>query len=304
MFALPKLTKAVKYILIAQGIGLLLSLISPTYNMVYYFSINTGIFDFAGLGSFFNYISLIWQIFTYPLVYPAGSISLINLLFFGLFMYFVGCRLEESWGTKIFVMFYLTVVGVSGLISYLILSLFGIPFLYGISGITFSIIAVYAWFAPNLQFFIFGLFPVKVKWLLLVAIILAIFSWPIGFVMEISAGLVAVIFVFIMFPIPAWVAPYTKGLKTWVEDIKYKFKSGNRKRQFQVFTNKKYYNNNASDAEIVDEKDKENNEYEVKQEVDRILDKISKYGIDTLTKKEKKFLDSVGKDYNTDQNNN
>jgi membrane associated rhomboid family serine protease len=300
MFALPKLTKAVKYILIAQGIGLILSLISPE-RMIYYFSINTGFLNVQGLGSFFEYISLAWQIFTYPLVYPSGSISLINLLFFGLFMYFVGCRLEESWGTKIFIIFYLTVISVSGLISFIILSLFGLPIVYGISGITFSIIAVYAWFAPNLQFFIFGLFPVKVKWLLLVAVILAIFSWPTGFVMEISAGLVAVIFVFIKFPLPSWVAPYARGMKEWVDDFKYKFKSGNKKRQFKVFTNKKYYHNNASDAEIVDEKDEVPDEYEIKHEVDRILDKISKYGIDTLTKKEKKFLDSVGKDYNSDQ---
>ncbi len=300
MFALPKLTKAVKYILIAQAVGLIMSLIAPG-SMIYYFSINTGL-EIQGLGGFFEIISLVWQIFTYPLVYPAGSISLINLLFFGLFMYFVGCRLEESWGTRIFVIFYLSVIAISGLVSFLILSLFGFPLVFGISGITFSIIAVYAWFAPNLQFFIFGLFPVKVKWLLLVAIILAVFGWPYSFVLQISAGLVAILFVFIKFPLPSWVAPYAKGLKDWVDDMKYKFKSGNRRNKFKVFTNKKHYHKNATDAEIIDEEDEENNEYDKKQEVDRILDKISKYGIDTLTKKEKEFLDKVGKDYKSSQN--
>ena len=61
---------------------------------------------------------------------------------------------------------------------------------------------------------------------------------------------------------------------------------------FKVYTNENFKREDAIDVE---EEKNITNEEAVKEEVDRILDKISKYGIDTLTKKEKEFLDKAGK---------
>jgi membrane associated rhomboid family serine protease len=293
MYAFPKITKAIKVILIVHAVGFLLSIFAGDFVVTNFALIDTG--------GAFSFISFIWKIFTYTFV---GSSNIIGLLFFALFMWWVGSRLEEAWGTKLFVAFYLTVIGVSGLLTYLIVSATGIyilglpiPIVYGTVGFTFSIIAIYAYIAPNLQFYIFGIFPVKVKWLLLVSIILTLFSGNpthilYSLILQIITALVAVIFVFITQPLPTWIMPYAKGLKNWVESKKDSFKSRKENRNFKVYTNENFSKEDAIDVE---EEKNMTNEEAVKEEVDRILDKISKYGIDTLTKKEKEFLDKAGK---------
>lgn len=293
MYAFPKITNAIKIILIVHGIGFLFSIFMPeTMRIVF------------GLGSQSDpilYITFIWKIFTYPIV---GHTNIIGLLFFALFMWWVGSRLEESWGTKLFVTFYLVTISVSGLLILPLISLIGDPqlsSLYGTTGLTFAIIAVYAYIAPNLQFYIFGIFPMKVKWLLLISIILTFASGAqagasagsvilYNLIIQIITGLVAVTFVFINFSLPTWIIPYAKGAKDWVEKTKTSLKNRTSRKNFTVYTNNQY-NKSQQDKSNIE------NEESVESEVDRILDKISKYGIDTLTKKEKEFLDKAGEQY-------
>ena len=107
MYAFPKITKAVKTILIIHGIGFLMSIFSP-YVMGNFFSLSTS-------NAFYPF-SLVWSIFTYPIV--NGDIVL--LLFFGLFMWWVGSRLEDSWGTKLFTIFYYILLKVFNCATFLI----------------------------------------------------------------------------------------------------------------------------------------------------------------------------------------
>ncbi len=295
MYSFPRMTKAVLGILIAHAVGFLLSIFAQKLSLEYF----ALYIDFSAFGL----ISLFWRVFTYQIVNFGTNI--INLLFFGLFMWWVGSSLESAWGTKKFVTFYLVTSAVSGLISLFFLSLIGQPIVFGTSGITFSIIAVYAYFAPNLQFYIFGIFPIKVKWLLLISIVLTLVGGsPIAIlynlIIQLVTALVAVVFMFIAFPLPEWIEPALGKLKDKVENIKSRTSRSNRNRHFSVYKNTNYSSKYDEDEKEEEEKPAQktysNEEWE-KNEVDRILDKISKYGIDTLTKKEKDFLDKVGKEY-------
>ncbi|MFW5800076.1 MAG: rhomboid family intramembrane serine protease [Spirochaetota bacterium] len=297
MYAFPKITKAIKIILIIHAVGFLLSLFTDI--MPYLFGLNI-----IG-GDFFAFVSIIWQIFTYPIV---GSTHIFSLLLFALFMWWVGSRLEEMMGTKVFLIFYLTTIAVGGLLSFIVLSIFTTTAIIGIVGITFAIIAVYAYLAPNLSFYIFGIFPIKVKYLLLISIIITLaggqpYAILYRLILQIFTGLAAVSFMFVMFPLPTWLVQFqtAKDIKDKVEDIKQNI-SKKRKRNFTVYTNpkeqQKYYDkkNNQYEKDTSTDEEQRDEEWK-KEEVDRLLDKISHYGVDALTKKEKKFLDEYGKDY-------
>lgn len=295
MYAFPKITKTVMIILIANAVGFLLSLFMP--------KVMYAIFGLSFFPDPYSILSLAWKAFTYQIV---GRTNVIGLLFFGLFMWWVGSRLEEAWGTKIFVAFYLVVSAVSGLLSLAVVNLFGINMVYGSTGITFAVIAVFAYLQPNLQFYIFGIFPVKVKWLLLVSIILTLVGGtPISIAyfltLQVISGLVAVIFMFIVFPLPSWLEPIMGGLKDKVENLKTRLSKPKKvNRDFKVYSS--YTEDRATatydEPEIVED---ENDEEYIQREVDRILDKISKYGRDSLTKKEKKFLDDTSRNYNSNK---
>lgn len=282
-----KLTQAVKVILLIHGVGLLLSIFAPMFTEAY-LSLSTGNLLYP--------VSIIWTAFTYQLV---GNSSVIGVLFFALFMWWVGSRLEEAWGTKTFVKFYLTVTVIGGLVSFLILSLLNIGIVAGSFGLTFSIIAVFAYMMPNTKFYIFGIFPIKVKFLLLISIVLTLLAGNptmilFSLIIQVVSGITAVIFMFIVFPLPEWLQPHAQGLKDWVEKRKKNDKYNMKREKFTVYTNNDKLHENARD---IDADDEVNEEERIKEEVDRILDKISKYGIDALTKKEKKFLDEYGKKY-------
>ncbi len=298
MYAFPKITKTVMIILIANAVGFLFSIFMPKVMIAF--------FGLSFQPDPFYILSLSWKVFTYQVV---GRTNIVGLLFFALFMWWVGSRLEEAWGTKVFVMFYLIVSAVSGILSLLVLNIFGINFVYGSTGITFAIIGVFAYLQPNLPFYIFGIFPVKVKWLLLVSIILTLAGGtPMSIVyfltLQLITGLVAVIFMFIVFPLPSWLAPVMGGLKRSVENLKTKFSQPKKvKRNFKVYST---YSEDKAKAtydkpEIIEDDQEEENEDDIQREVDRILDKISKYGRDSLTKKEKDFLDNASKNYNSNK---
>lgn len=108
----------------------------------------------------------IWRLLTYAFCHSRGD--LLHILFNMYILYLVGRRIEGIYGSREFLLFYLTAAVVSGL------GFMGMEFVLGRAGVAIgasgavaSTFLVYALRYPNEVWRIFGLFPVQVKWLCL-----------------------------------------------------------------------------------------------------------------------------------------
>ena len=170
--------------------------------------------------------------------------------------------LERQWGSKKFLTFYL-ICGASGGILYILLVNVGLMnpgILYGASGAIFGLLAAGAILYPHIKVLFMFIFPMSLR---VMAILLAVIS-SLRFLRGINTGGelahlagFAAGFVYIFWP--KWRQQFfNKPRKIkWQSDI-------NKQRVFQA-------------------------------EVDRILDKVHKSGIGSLTRKEKKTLQQASK---------
>lgn len=220
-------------------------------------------------------ISLLYRILTYPLVYiHTGGENLFGFMLFALFMWWVGSALEREWGSKLFVLFYLITIGISGIVCLILLNLLGITFpIMGTSGITFAIIAVFAYKNPNSRFHVFGIFPIKVKWLLLVSLVLTfLIPSPLYIVysllIQLITGLTAVIFCRIVFPLPLWLESRVQHLNETKENREF----NKKRKRFTVYKNPKY----KTKAKSLDKHTEEEIRRMANKEIDKILDNIKK----------------------------
>ena len=100
-----------------------------------------------------------WGLFTYMFVHRGLFHLLINLLF----IFFFGPPLETRWGSDTFIRFYL----VCGLGGALLSFLFSDVPIVGASGACYGMMLAFAIFWPNASVYIWGLVPVKAKWLVI-----------------------------------------------------------------------------------------------------------------------------------------
>ena len=117
-----------------------------------------------------------WAFVTYQFLH-AGPMS----LFFGtMILYILGSALEAEWGTGEFAVFWLVATLGASLAAFVT----GNPITSGgvLTGI--SMLFAYAWLYPDMQFLMFFVVPVKVKWLAWLA--LAGLLW--GFLRAVLAG--------------------------------------------------------------------------------------------------------------------
>lgn len=98
-----------------------------------------------------------WGMVTYMFMHAGLWHLLINLLF----LFFFGPRLEERWGSDLFLKFYL----VCGLGGVLLSFAFSDAMIVGASAACYGIMLAFALAWPNQTVYIWALFPVKVKWM-------------------------------------------------------------------------------------------------------------------------------------------
>ena len=98
-----------------------------------------------------------WSIFTYMFVHGDFFHLLMNML--GLF--FFGPVLEDRWGSKEFIKFYL----LCGLGGALLSLFFWDQAIIGASGAVFGVMVAFAMYWPDSPIYIWGIFPIKAKWL-------------------------------------------------------------------------------------------------------------------------------------------
>ena len=201
---------------------------------------------------------LIWQPFTYMFMHGNLWHVLINM--FVLWMF--GSELEKIWGKKEFLKYYFTTGVGSGLV-WLLFNI-GSPhaILIGASGAVYGILLAFGLMFPNRTVYIYFLFPVKVKWLV-------IFLGAMAFVSSLGPG--------------SNISHLTHLSGMIIGYIYMKSDWQIKKMRFSV--HKKITEFKTQSQERKSEKKRQ-----YKSEIDQILDKINRVGYDGLTEEERNRL--------------
>lgn len=238
-----------------------------------------------------------WTFVTYAFVHASVWHLLGNMLM----LFFFGPPLEERWGSKGFIKVYLVAAAGGAVLSALLAFLVPATWIVGASGATLGIMVAFAMIWPDMPLHIWGIIPVKAKWLVAGLVFINIASGVEG-----SAGGVAVLahlggmlaaFLYLKSPWapPAWgevpaFARKNKPKRGAMALVPWSGKKPEPARtQAATATQVRPANKKAVAAA----------ERELLDDVDRILDKISSKGLGSLTEEERKRLDEVSRRYRT-----
>ena len=215
----------------------------------------------------------LWQIFTYMFLHDPKGIF--HILFNMLMLWMFGTEIENLWGTKRFLTYYFT-CGVGAAIAHLlvspILGQFG-PVI-GASGAIYGVMVAFGVMFPDRLIFLYFLIPIPAR---IFVAILVLFDLLMGVVggdgiahfAHLGGAVVGYVYLKMM----------NRGfdLSYYISKIKFKLPSF-KKKKVKV---EEYFH--LDEEEITQE------------QIDEILDKISKYGYDSLTEREKRILYEASK---------
>jgi len=211
-----------------------------------------GLFSVFPVDTFMSW--QIWRLVTYQFLHD----GVFHILFNMLILYFFGPMLEKMWGSRKFVKFYL-ICGACGGVLYTLLVMLGYMgsgYLVGASGAIYGMLAAGAVLYPNMRVYFMGFFPIPMKAL---AIILAVMSL-LGVMRGNNAGGQAAHLAGLAAGAVYMLWPRWQQAKSNRQPERIKWESKiNQQRTFQA-------------------------------DIDRILDKVHREGISSLSRKEKKML--------------
>lgn len=248
----------------------------PAYNVIiHYFALQP-----LGGNSF-----EIWQLVTYQFLHGGFSHILFNM--FALWMF--GVEIENAWGSKKFLTFYLlSGIGAGLLHMFLspLLTGLGVPTI-GASGSVYGIMIVFAMMFPERLIYIYFLIPVKAKYLITILIVMEFMlvdsaSSGVAHLAHLGGALVG--FLYIIFDKNSNTT-FKNMFKKQSNTYSTSSSSNSRTSYTSSYTRK---DDKVQDAKYYDVN--ENNEEITEEEIDKILDKISQSGYSKLTEHEKKIL--------------
>jgi membrane associated rhomboid family serine protease len=202
-----------------------------------------------------------WTIITYMFLHA----GLMHLAFNMIGLFFFGPRVEERLGSQSFLTLYL-LSGISGALLSLIMG--PSAAVLGASAAVFGVMLAFAWFWPDMPIHIWGIIPIPARMLVIITTVLSLWAGLGG-----SRSNVAH-FAHLGGYAGAWL--YLKWLDRKRQDFRKRATSAPPVREL-VFTKRP-----EVDLQKVHEVNRE--------EVNRILDKISAHGMSSLTAEEKVFL--------------
>jgi len=220
---------------------------------------------------------MVWQFFTYMFLHGGFGHILFNM--FALWMF--GSELEYNWGSRDFLHYYL-ICGVGGgvlvwITSFFGLSSSGVPTI-GASGAIFGVLLAYGMMWPDRPIYIWGILPMKALHLVILYGVINIlygFSGSGGNVAYFAhIGGFATGFIYLKFGWRAMVHVENLG-KRW------------KRRKFTVHDGGRSRRSMRGDGS----RDDEAMHPDIADEVDRILDKIAREGMDSLSDRERRILD-------------
>ena len=205
----------------------------------------------------------IWQLFTYLFIHGG-----IFHIFFNLFvLWMFGKDLESQWGKMEFLLFYFVCGIGAGLITVLF-SVNSIVPIVGASGAIYGLLLAYGFTYPNQMVYLYGLVPIKVKYMVLGLGAIAFFASlsasqsNVSHITHLSGMIIGLIFIYFNIN---W-----KVIKLWYIRMRLKGLSQQPAKQ-------------------------DNEEAQMKKQVDKILDKLNDSGWDSLTEQEENYLTQASK---------
>jgi membrane associated rhomboid family serine protease len=218
-----------------------------------------------------------------PITYMFVHGGVFHLLFNMLGLFFFGARLEDRWGSREFIKYYL-VCGLGGAALSFVFAFNSS--VVGASGAVYGIMLAYAMNWPDDLVYIWGIFPIKVKWLVVIFAAISLLSAFGG-----SGGSIAHF---------AHLGGFAAGFlylkldDPMTERITRLRKLMSRPRLTVIAGDQPA----STPARRPDARPaRRRNEDQLLDDVDRVLDKISASGMSSLTPEERKLLDEVSKRY-------
>lgn len=229
-----------------------------------------------------------WQLVTYLFMHGGFWHLFLNMLALWMF----GMELENIWGSKKFLTYYLMCGVGAGLATILITPLFTAIQLptVGASGSVYGILVAFGMLFPNREIYLYFLFPIKAKYFVVIYMLIELLSvgsnTGIAHVAHLGGGLVGFVYLLLT--------------RNNVNDL-FRFDKKPKvtpKRPTNIYSNKYYekYNSGSEDSNISDAEYYSGSGDEITQErIDEILDKIGRDGYKNLTEEEKKILFEASK---------
>lgn len=222
----------------------------------------------------FEPLQLITHVFAFGAFMPWGG--LLFLFFECLMLYMFGSELEQEWGRQNFLRLFLFGLG-GGLALGSLSALFlpSPPLLYGFGAGTAAIMVAYAMIWPDRQALLFFVIPIRMKWLvLLIFVMLLTWDFPNQFMIQLGGGLTGALFVYY----------YARRGRQATSPGRGQAASAGMLGGLQEALRKR---------RLAQKQGEIDRRIEMKAEVDRLLEKISRDGIKALSRKERRFLDSA-----------
>lgn len=238
-----------------------------------------------------------WQLITYMFLHGGFFHLLLNM--FALWMF--GAELENIWGQNRFLMYYMMCGIGAGLCNLFIAPLFtSVGPTVGASGAIYGILVAFGYLFPDRNIYIYGILPVKAKYLVIFYMLIEVFSVAggtqsgIAHFAHLGGGVIGLIYLLIF---------YKKSSSDFFGNsdiLKNRFtsyySSKNNPDKESLLKSKIKMNENIADAhyqeiEVTDyKKQMENQERSAQEKIDAILDKLSEGGYQNLTPEEKRIL--------------
>jgi membrane associated rhomboid family serine protease len=214
-----------------------------------------------------------WGVVTYMFVHGGFWHLFFNLL--GLF--FFGPPIEDRWGSKEFIKFYL-ICGLGGAaLSFLFAMNSAVV---GASAAVYGVMLAFAMMWPDVPIYLWGIFPVKAKWLVIALAALSFFS-AFGGSADGTAHFA-----------------HLGGFAAGFLYIKIDSATGNPMQKLQRMVSRRRLKVIPGQLTKREEpRTRRRVEEEMQDEIDRVLDKISSHGMASLTADERKVLEEVSKRY-------
>lgn len=206
----------------------------------------------------------VYQLFTYMFLHGSLFHILINMFILWMF----GPEIEYSWGTRRFFKYYFLTGIAGGIFTVAFQPNFAYPTI-GASGAIYGLLVAYAVMFPNRTIYLYFLFPIKVKWAVILFVGLEFMasmgSTPDGVGHWAHLGGAAVGFIYLKLD---W------RFRNFMRAISPRRFIG----RFRVEHKTRKMEKNRQQTE------------EVMRRVDQILDKINEVGIENITEEERRFL--------------
>ncbi|MGQ0562419.1 MAG: rhomboid family intramembrane serine protease [Gemmatimonadota bacterium] len=214
-----------------------------------------------------------WTLLTYMFTHGGFWHIFFNLLA----LFFFGPPIEERWGSQEFIKYYM-VCGLGGAALSFVFA-FNSP-VVGASAAVYGVMLAFAMMWPDVPIYIWGIFPVKAKWLVIALGVLSFLSAFGG-----SADNVAHF---------AHLGGFAAGYLYFKIDRK---TGGPFLKMRKLFTRRRFKVVPGASGKPEPPRARRRDEDRVLDEVDRVLDKISTQGMASLTPEERRLLDEVSRRY-------